>query len=199
VPGEPGGPPAHDEVSDLEVGWAALEVVEPEDEEPVAEEELTAVADAVGEEEQAEAEAQREPAAEPVESEPHAEAAEPEPEPAPDEQPRRRWFRRTAAEVEAEPEPETPEVAEPPSHVRVPAAAALALAAPAGSATVPFSKARALAAKRLFSYVWSLSYVTDYELTTCTRERDGGVVCGYRIAFYASPACSGTIAVGYKG
>ena len=64
---------------------------------------------------------------------------------------------------------------------------------------VPAAAALALAAKRLFSYVWSLSYVTDYELTTCTREHDGGVVCGYRIAFYSSAPCSGTIAVGYKG
>jgi hypothetical protein len=116
---------------ELEVGWAALEAAAAEDEgaEPVAEEELTAVADAVvaGEELEPEPEPEAEPVAE-SEPEPDVEAVEPqpelEPEPAGEEQPRRRWFRRRDAaeaerEWEPEPEAEAPEAAPPPSHVRV--------------------------------------------------------------------------------
>ena len=74
-------------------------------------------------------------------------------------------------------------------------ACALVLVAPAGSSTVPVAKARAVAAKRLFAYVWSLSYVTDFQVTDCTTSTGGSVSCGYDIAFYGAPSCTGTIVV----
>lgn len=81
----------------------------------------------------------------------------------------------------------------------VTAAAALALAAPAGASTLPVAKARAAAAKRLFAYVWPLSYVTDYRLTSCARTSRSSVACGYRVAFHGGEPCAGTILVGHAG
>src|ERR1700704_585850 len=72
--------------------------------------------------------------------------------------------------------------------------AASLLTGPAAAATAPLGKARAAAAKRLFAYVYPMSYVIDYRLTDCTR--DGATItCGYSIGFYAGESCTGTIAV----
>jgi hypothetical protein len=73
-------------------------------------------------------------------------------------------------------------------------ACVLFAAAPATAATVPLGKARAVAAKRLFSYVWTLTYVTDYDVTGCTTT-GGRVSCSYSVTIYGGAGCTGTIVV----
>ena len=50
------------------------------------------------------------------------------------------------------------------------------------------------AAKRLFAFVYPMSYVIDYRITDCTRE-GATVTCGYKVGFYSGESCTGTISV----
>jgi hypothetical protein len=74
------------------------------------------------------------------------------------------------------------------------ALAAALLPGAAAAAGIPMGKARAVAAKRLFAYVYPLSYVTGYELTGCTRA-GAQIECAYRVTFYTGGECTGAITV----
>ena len=55
--------------------------------------------------------------------------------------------------------------------------AAVLSAGSAPAATAPFAKEKRVAAKRLFAFVYPMSYVIDYRITDCTRE-GATVTCG---------------------
>ena len=76
--------------------------------------------------------------------------------------------------------------------------AAVLSAGSAPAATAPFAKEKRVAAKRLFAFVYPMSYVIDYRITDCTRE-GATVTCGYKVGFYSGESCTGTISVEAAG
>ena len=76
--------------------------------------------------------------------------------------------------------------------------AATLLAGSATAAPAPLAKEKKVAAKRLFAFVYPMSYVIDYRITDCTREGTS-VTCGYKVGFYTGESCTGTISVEATG